>query len=113
MKYIYCTKCGGKVPGLEGNDFHQYALVYNRCVQSVKDYRRHHNTSLEETPTKDLYRPALDKYEELTNFKGDDAFHIYRKHQVSRYKLYCEKCNLCYIAPTTGKCPECGKVNHA
>jgi hypothetical protein len=62
MKNIYCPKCGGEVPGLEGDGFHQYALVYGKPVQSVKDYRSNYNTSLAETPMKDLYRPAPEKY---------------------------------------------------
>jgi Zn finger protein HypA/HybF involved in hydrogenase expression len=113
MKNIYCPRCGGITPGLDEDDFHEFALVYNKCVQNVKDYRSQHGTSLANTPTDELYRPAIDKYEELTGFRGADAFHLYRKHQVSRFKLFCDSCNLYYLAPKTGKCPKCGIVNQS
>ncbi len=110
MINIYCSKCGGVVPGLDKNEFLEFNAVYTKCVMSVKQYRERKGTSLEETPLEELYFPAIEKYEELTGFKGKDAFHLYRKHNKSNFKLYCSDCNLYYLAPTTGKCPECGSV---
>ena len=106
-KNIYCPKCGGVVPGLDNDNFRRYNQVYMKCVESVKAYRSEHGTSLQQTPLGELYQPALDSYYELTGFRGADALHLWRKHRISKYPLYCDRCNLCYLAPTTGRCPVC------
>ncbi len=111
MKSIYCVECGGVVPGLESTEFAEYSSVYNNCVQSVKEYREINGASLQDTPVSDLYQPAIEKYEDLTGFLAKEALHLYRKHKVSKYPLFCAECDLNYIAPTTKKCPECGKKN--
>ena len=111
MKNIYCEKCGGAVPGLDDDEFVEYSIVYNRCVEATKEYRNETGASLSEVPMNELYAPAIEKYFELTGFRGEDAFHLWRKHRVSRFPLYCSSCDLFYFAPTTSKCPCCGTVN--
>ena len=113
MKSIYCSKYGGVVPGLEEDEFEEYSKAYMACVEAVKSYRAKHGTPLPETPTSELFRPAKEKYRELTGFEASgDSLHLYSKHRVESFPLYCSKCDLMYRAPRTGTCPECGDLGN-
>ncbi len=98
------------MPGLEDHEFGIYSGAYTKCVRAAKEYRIQNNASIEEIPTDEVYRPAIDKYRELTGYTGSDAFHMYRKHRVSSFTLVCKACDLWFYAPATKKCPCCGKV---
>lgn len=97
---------------LEKGEFEEYSMTYNICVQAVKDYRREHGTSLDKTPLDELYTPAIEKYEEITGFRGKDAFHLYRKHNVENYGSPCTKCGNYFTNRIYKECQNCGTAQN-
>ncbi len=107
MGKIFCKICGGRVPVLTKEEFSEYRIVYMDCVRSIKKYRVETGASVQEAAK--LYAPALDKFEELTGFRGDDAFHLYRKHYAPTYGEPCHKCGDYFQTRIRQVCRNCGE----
>ena len=87
MKYHYCRYCKADVPMFNDNEYEELKQIYLQCVETIKDYRRVHSTTLSETPLVELYRPPLNKYQELAGVQSDFVVgEIMRRHYLSRWK---------------------------
>ena len=106
MKILYCWRCKQDVPMLDEAEYAQVSAVYMHCLESVKQYRRDHNTSLQDTPVDALFEPARRAYEELT---GVPCHHDHIKyHCIARYGPPCPACGKPLRTSEAAFCAACG-----
>jgi len=85
-------------------------LLVNQ-IQSIKDCRAKHDIGLREA-TEMAFKPATEKYFELTGFKEENYAAIYH-HRLSLFGARCEECGHLYRTNKASFCANCGGTKNA
>lgn len=89
MIFRYCRHCKKDVPMFDNDEFEQLTMIYQQCVEAVKEYRRTKNTTLLETPLDTIYQPFYAKYKELAGVQAEfNVEEIMRRHYLKRWRDY-------------------------
>lgn len=79
-------------------------------MKSIKDHRAQYGVDLKKA-LQHAYKPATDKYFELTNYKETNHVAIWH-HRLSDYGPECAKCGHLFRTPKASFCANCGlKLN--
>jgi len=90
-------------------DEEEYAVIahlFHESTRAVKDYRRTHRASLQETPLAELYKPVYMEYERITGVNESDHNEIL-KHRISLYGPPCKHCQKPLRTPEAKLCGAC------
>jgi len=91
---------------LDEEEYAVIARLFNESTLAVKDFRRKHETSLQDTPLTELYAPVCAEYERITGMKESDHDEI-MKHRISLYGPPCERCQKPLRTPNANLCGAC------
>jgi hypothetical protein len=71
---------------LDEAEYARVLAVHRDCVEAVKDYRRTHDTTLDQTPLADLYRPTRALIEAITDTDEFEIDEVLRRHRLQRWQ---------------------------
>ena len=94
------------MPMLDEVEYAEIARLFSESTLAVKDFRRMHETSLQDTPLAELYEPVYAEYERITGMKESDHDEI-MKHRISLYGPPCKQCNKPLRTPQAKLCGAC------
>ena len=92
---------------LEENEWSELEPLLKDQLKSVKQYREEHDVDLE-TALENIYKPATEKYFELTGYKETNHNAIWH-HRLSDYGKECSNCGHLYRTSRASYCANCGK----
>ena len=106
MKLYHCWRCEIEVPMLDEEEWEQvYPLLVDQ-LKNVKEYRGKHGVDIQ-TAMKHIYKPATEKYFELTGFKEINQNAIWH-HRLSDFGQECPQCGHLYRTAKASYCANCG-----
>lgn len=73
---------------LDEAEFARVAVVHQRAIEAVKDFREEHPVPLEDVPLRELLMPVCEAYTELTGFPETNANAVMH-HRISLYGAPC------------------------
>lgn len=95
-----------EVPMLEEHEWEIMAPLLTNQMESIKAYRAEHGADLK-TATQKAFKPATDKYFELTGFKETNYAAIWH-HRLNNFGPECTKCGHLFRTPKASFCANCG-----
>lgn len=110
MKEYYCWRCEMEVPMLEEHEWEIIAPLLTNQIESIKAYRIENGTDLK-TAVQAAFKPATDKYFELTGFMESNYAAIYH-HRLSNFGSECTQCGHLFRTPKASFCANCGLKAH-
>lgn len=108
MQRMWCWRCKQEVPMLDEEEYAEIFRLYSAATLDVKNFRRTHETSLENTPLHELYKPVCTEYERITGMCESD----YDEIMMHRISLYGPPCKRCQKPLRTPKAKICGACMH-
>ena len=111
MKEYFCWRCEMVVPMLDEHEWEIIEPLLKGQLKNVKDYRSEHGVNLD-TAIKNIFKPATDKYFELTGFKETNHNAIWH-HRLKDFGNECTNCEHLFRTPKASYCANCGFSNHA
>ncbi len=91
---------------LEEHEWEIMEPLLTNQIESIKNYRAKHEVELE-VATKNAFKPATDKYFELTGFKETNYAAIWH-HRLSSFGSECKSCGYLFRTPKANFCANCG-----
>ena len=107
METNFCWRCKTDVPFLNEVEWSKIDHLISDQVKIIKKYREEHGSDLK-SASENAFKPATEKYFELTGFLETNYLAILHH----RRSLYGPKCNFCSNFLRTSKatfCASCGK----
>jgi len=105
MQLLYCWRCQCEIPMLDEDEWASIAAIMQSCLGNL--HRADTGKSLAETPLAEIYRPALDEYARITDFRETNPNALFH-HRVSLYGPPCSTCGKPLRTPSATQCVECG-----
>ena len=96
---------------LDEIEFSDFSIIYKKCIEKVKLYRKENNVSLSQTPLNKIYQPAINEFERMTGEKVNCSFDHLLKHRISLYGKLCNKCGKPLRTSKAKFCANCGHIN--
>ena len=91
---------------LEENEWEVIEPLLHGQIRSIKNYRGEHGVDLE-TAVRQAYKPATDKYYELTGYEETNYAAIMH-HRLNDFGDECVKCKHLLRTPRASFCANCG-----
>ena len=91
---------------LDEEEFATVSILYRDCVRLHKHIEEHGKPQKVIT-MEELYKPCLDAYERLTEFRETNANAVMH-HRLSLYGQPCQSCGKPLRHPMAAKCVACG-----
>ena len=96
---------------LDEDEWSQIEPLLVGQLKNIKSYRAKHDVGLKEA-TDMAFKPATDKYFELTGFNEENYAAIYH-HRRSLFGSKCEECSHLYRTNKASFCANCGSTQNA
>ena len=106
MQLMWSWRCKQDVPMLDEKEYSVIARLFRESTLAVKDFRRTHETSLQDTPMSEIFEPVYAEYERITGMKESDHDEI-MKHRISLYGELCTQCHKPLRTPLAKLCGAC------
>ena len=92
---------------LDEAEYTEVALLNQKAMESIKEYRERHDLPLDQVPVAAFYEPVCRRYEEITGFHETNPDAVMH-HRISLYGPPCSGCCKPLRTPKASFCAECG-----
>jgi len=96
------------VPMLEEHEWEQVEPLLESQHRIIKEYREKHSCDIK-TANENAFKPATEKYRELTGFEETNFAAIYH-HRLKDFGPECSKCGHLLRTSKASYCASCGQV---
>jgi hypothetical protein len=107
MKVLYCWRCDMEIPMLEEHEWEEIAPLMSTSSPKIAEVRKRAQESGEVLSIDDLFRPACEKFEELTGFR-ETNFRAIWHHRICDHGPPCENCGKPLRTNEAAFCAACG-----
>jgi hypothetical protein len=107
MKVMWCWRCKMDVPMLDEEEYAVVSDLLRRGMSALKEFRQEHNLPLDDSPTRECFRPVREAYRRMTGM--DEPNHnAIMHHRISIYGPPCARCGKPLRTPRAAFCAACG-----
>jgi hypothetical protein len=108
MKTYFCWRCEMDMPMLEESEWEVIEPLLTKQIAILKNYREQTGCDLK-TAMKEAFKPATDKYFELTGFLEANHNAIWH-HRLKAFGPECVSCGHLLRTPKASYCANCGTI---
>jgi hypothetical protein len=106
MQMLWCWRCKAEMPMLDEAEFAEVSKLYRDGLFATKEFREKWTIPLEGVPREELFKPMLDRYEQLTGMNETNPNAILH-HCLSQYGPPCKRCGKPLRTPRAKLCGAC------